>query len=238
MRAKHPSAPPPSPFPSPPAPPVQVSGEDVVRALHSFPLGSAPSLSSLRASHLLEAVSCSSSDRSSSALQGLVRVVNLLSRGCVAPSVLPHLCGATLLACKKKAGGLRPIAVGEVLQRLTSKCISRSVHSEVTGYLWPLQVGVGIPCSCEAIIHSVRDISNDGSISPDSRFLLLVDFSNAFNSVNRKCMFKEACRCIPSLSAWLKCCYRSQPLLVLMIPRFQGVLGSNRVTLWGLSAFP
>ena len=202
-------------LPSPPLPHLlyKFLARIVLRALCSFPHGSAPGLSSVRASHLMEAVYCPSPNRSSSALQGLVRVVNLLSRGCVAPSVLPHLCGATLIACKKKAGGLRFIVVGEVLRQLISKCISCSVHSEATGYLSPLQVDGGIPCGCEAFIHSVRDISNDGSISSDSKFLLLVDFSNAFNSINIKCMFKEAHRRIPSLSAWLERCYRSQSLL-------------------------
>ena len=215
MRSKHPSAPPPSPFSSPAPSPVQVSSVEVVKALRSFPSGSAPGPTCLRASHLMEAVFCPSPDRSSYALQGLVGVVNLLCRGCVAPSVRPHLCGATLLACQKKGGGLRPIAVGEVLRRLTSKCVSRAVHAESISALSPLQVGVGIPHGCEAIVHSVVSLLNDSTFPPDSRFLLLVDFSNAFNSTDRKCLFDEARSRIPSMSAWLECCYGSQPLLQL-----------------------
>ena len=215
MRSKHPSAPPPSPFSSPAPSPVQVSSVEVVKALRSFPSGSAPGPTCLRASHLMEAVFCPSPDRSSYALQGLVGVVNLLCRGCVAPSVRPHLCGATLLACQKKGGGLRPIAVGEVLRRLTSKCVSRAVHAESISALSPLQVGVGIPHGCEAIVHSVVSLLNDSTFPPDSRFLLLVDFSNAFNSTDRKCLFDEARSRIPSMSAWLECCYGSQPLLHL-----------------------
>ena len=212
MRFKHPSAPPPSPFSSPAPSPVQVSSVEVVKALRSFPSGSAPGPTCLRASHLIEAVFCPSPDHSSYALQGLVGVVNLLCRGCVAPSIRPHLCGATLLACQKKGGGLHPIAVGEVLRRLTSKCVSRAVHAESISALSPLQVGVGIPHGCEAIVHSVVSLLNDSTFPPDSRFLLLVDFSNAFNSTDRKCLFDEARSRIPSMSAWLECCYGSQPL--------------------------
>ncbi|CAI8049956.1 hypothetical protein GBAR_LOCUS27488, partial [Geodia barretti] len=119
------------------------------------PSGSAPGPSCLRASHLKEAVFCPSPDRSSFVLQGLVGVVNLLCRGRVAPSILPHLCGATLLACQKKGGGLRPIAVGEVLRRLTSKCVSRAVRADTITTLSPLQVGVAVPGGCEAVVHSV-----------------------------------------------------------------------------------
>ena len=43
------------------------------------------------------------------------------------PFVVALLCGANLFACKKKGGGLHPIAVGEVFRRLTSNCISRAV---------------------------------------------------------------------------------------------------------------
>jgi hypothetical protein len=125
MRSKHPPTLPPSPFPSPAPPPVQVSSLDVTKALQSFPSGPAPGPSCLRASHLKEAVFSPSPDHSCFVQRGLVGVVNLLCRGCVAPSILPHLCEATLLA--KRRGHLRPIAVGEVLRRLTSRCFPSSL---------------------------------------------------------------------------------------------------------------
>ena len=56
-------------------------------------------------------------------------VVNLLCAGQAPSEVVPYLCGATLFACKK-GDGVRPIAVGEILRRLTSKCISRAVQPE------------------------------------------------------------------------------------------------------------
>ena len=80
-------------------------------------------------------------------------VVSLLSSGAVPVEVVPHLCGANLLALKKKNGGLRPIAIGEVLRRLVSKCLSFAVRSVVLDVLPPLQVGVGLPGGAEAIVH-------------------------------------------------------------------------------------
>ena len=46
------------------------------------------------------------------------------------------------------------------------------------------QVGVGLPGSCEAILHSVANIQENSDIFPDHHFIFLVDFSNAFSSVD------------------------------------------------------
>ena len=80
---------------------------------------------------------------------------------------------------QKKDEGLRPIAVGEVPRQLTSKCVARAVLPDALPILSPLQVGVGIPGGCEAILHSVMDVQGNPSIPHDDRYTLLVDFSNA-----------------------------------------------------------
>ena len=66
----------------------------------------------------------------------------------------PYLCGATLLPNRKKNGGLRPIAVGEVLHHLTSKCLSSHAQRDAFQYLTPHQVGVGAKVGYESIVHS------------------------------------------------------------------------------------
>ena len=75
-------------------------------------------------------------------------------------------------------------------------------------------MGVGIPGGCKAIIHFVSDVLEDNSIPPDHKHIL-VDFSNAFNSVSRQVLFEEVRSQIPSLSAWMECSYGSQPILLL-----------------------
>ena len=111
-----------------------------------------------------------------------------------------HLCGASLFACKKKGGGLRPIAVGETLRRLTSKCISRRVQAEAFQVLTPLQVGVGVPVGCEAIVHAVAHVQDDANFHPEECWTLLLDFFNAFNCVDRGSMFREVRDRIPSMA--------------------------------------
>ena len=109
----------------------------------------------------------------------------------------------------------RPIAVGKVIRRLTSKCAARSVQSEALEFLMPLQLGVGIPSGCEAIVHAVASCLEDKSIPPEKRFILLVDFSNAFNSVHRSALCREVREHTPGISAWMECSYGVQPLLHL-----------------------
>ena len=226
MLAKHPCVDPPTIPESPPPNPIVVSAEQVIGALRSFPAGSAPGPSGLRANHLKEAVFCPSPDRANHTLLCLSRVVNLLCSGKLPHTVIPHLCGASLLPCLKRGGGLRPIAVGEVLRRLTSKCVARAVLPEALQILSPLQVGVGVPAGCEAIIHSVMNIHESPSIPADHRFTLLVDFSNAFNSVDRTTLFHEMRSRIPTISSWLESSYGLQPNLLLgnqTIPSCGGV---------------
>ena len=71
MLAKHPQVSPPQ-IPLDPAPlPADISEGDVLRALKSFPDGSAPGPSGCRANHLKEAVLCPSPDCAAFALRNL-----------------------------------------------------------------------------------------------------------------------------------------------------------------------
>ena len=155
MLAKHPQTPPPS-LPCDPSPPSPEIPEAVVlKAVQSFPTGSALEPSGLRATHLKEAILCSSFSSATWALQSLSTLVNELGAGHSPPEVTPHLCGASLLGSCKKGGGFHPIAVGEVLRHLTSKCLSRIVQQEAVRSLSPLQLGFSIKAGCEAIVHAL-----------------------------------------------------------------------------------
>ena len=52
------------------------------------------------------------------------------------------------------------------------------------------------------------------ALLPESqRWTLLVDFANAFNSVDREAMFVAFRHCLPGLSAWMESCYSCHPIL-------------------------
>ena len=53
------------------------------------------------------------------------------------------------------------------------------------------------------------------SLQDNQHWTLLLDFSNAFNSISREAMFVECRRRLPGLSAWMESCYSCHPLLHL-----------------------
>jgi hypothetical protein len=69
-------------------------------------------------------------------LAQLCAVVNLLAQGRAPDFVAPVLAGAGLVALPKPNGGVRPIAVGEILRRLTSKCLMTMVRDDLPGTSW------------------------------------------------------------------------------------------------------
>ena len=66
---------------------------------------------------------------------------------------------------------------------------------------------------CESIVHALARVQEDSDVPPEDRWTLLVDFSNAFNCINRERMFQEVRRRIPTMSAWMEMCYGAQPFL-------------------------
>jgi len=55
----------------------------------------------------------------------------------------------------------------------------------------------------------------DHSIPANERWMLLLDFKNAFNSISREAMFNEIRARVLSSSDWLECCYGVQLILYL-----------------------
>ena len=99
------------------------------------------------------------------------------------------------------------------MRRLVSKCLATSVCLLAFSLLAPLQMGVSVKGGCEAIIHATSHLMS--SSPADLHWTLLLNFSNAFNSINREAMFVELRQRLPGLSAWMESSYSRQPLLHL-----------------------
>ena len=84
---------------------------------------------------------------------------------------LPWLCRLN------KCPGIR---VGETLRRLISKAILRVTRDDILKVVGSLQLCAGQEAGCQAGIHAVRNIFEDDGVES----VLLVDASNAFNSLN------------------------------------------------------
>ena len=102
---------------------------------------------------LQHAVDCTAPDRSEFALKAITKFVNFGSRGLFPAFISKALCCASLTALFKKKGGVRPIAVGEVLRRLIAKCLASEAKSETIELFDSLQLGVGISGGAQAKIH-------------------------------------------------------------------------------------
>ena len=127
LREKHPAVHPESCIPSPPPPgqfsPLPANSQEiVVRAIHSFPRGSAGGPDGFRPQHLLDLTSASAERGGKELIRSLTCFTNKVLEGKVPPSVQPIFFGATLIALQKKEGGVRPIAVGLSLRHLVAKC--------------------------------------------------------------------------------------------------------------------
>ena len=107
--------------------------------------------------HLLDTVSGHTAPSAELCLTTLTRLMNFLLSGKASPSLAPWLCGAPLTALLKKNGGVRPIAVGEILHRLASHLCCQFACPFLSDFFLPYgQVDVCIPGGLEAAIHAVR----------------------------------------------------------------------------------
>ena len=115
----------------------------MIQAVRSFSCGSAGGADRLHPQHrkdLLQQVGDEGLDECP-LLTVLADFCSLVLRGDVPRAVRPFFFGASLVALRKKTGGVRPIAVGCTLRRLVAKIAGRKVLDEMTNLLAPHQLG-------------------------------------------------------------------------------------------------
>ena len=185
----------------PPAP--ELVPDTVGKALRSFPAASAPGPSGLRAQHLRKACSPGTT---AGLLEQLAAVVSLLASGQACAQVAPILAGASLVAVPKPKGGVRPIAIGEILRGLTGKCLMSHARSAARDHVFPNQLGVAVPAGAEVAVHTVRGWLDRHSRS-SGKVLVKLDFENAFNRVSRQQVLLAAQTYFPFLARWVAWTY-------------------------------
>ena len=167
----------------------------------------------MRIQHLLDAVEVQLPTSLSSLLLG---VVNLLAVWKAPQEVALYLAGGRLTALKMDSQGkpmdVIPIAVGETLRRLVSKCLCTLTKMKAAAYFEPFQCGVSCPSGSERIVHSLRQCIEDHWKDKDF-ITCMLDLRNAFNIVSRQAILEECANHFPELLPWVSWCYGQHPYL-------------------------
>ena len=184
---KHPSEPEDSLTPIIPAENIAVTADEkkIIRSLRSFSGGCYGGIDGLRPAHLLDRVAVSTAEAGLHLRRSITNLTNKIMRGDVPDYAVKLLFSSNLTALKKKDGGIRPIAVGNVFRRLAAKVGCYAVSRAVSHELLPIQLGVSMKGGAEAAVHAVRTFITNNIDSNDHKVIVKLDMMKAFNSVRR-----------------------------------------------------
>ena len=134
---------------------------------------------------------------------------------CIAAGKLPKsacelLSTAQLTALPKSSGDVRPIAIGEVLQRITTKTICCQLKQSLSKFFAPIQHCVATDGRSELVVNHIRLLLE----SNKHWSLLKTDVKNAFNSIRRSYLMQMVYNYFPEIYNYLFQTYSdSNPLI-------------------------
>lgn len=111
-----------------------------------------------------------------------------------------------------KYPGVCPIGVGEVVRRIIGKAVMKIVKHDLQDAVVILQLCAGQDAGCEVAIHAIPQIFDD----EDTKAMILVDASNAFNCLNRQVTLLNCRTVCPALSIILTNTYRYNSQLFIV----------------------
>jgi hypothetical protein len=93
------------------------------------------------------------------------------------------------------------------------KCLAFAMTPQAATFLNPKQLGVGTKGGCETAIHSTQALLDDITIPVNSKWGIKVDYTNAFNCVDRSKLIEEVRVKLPGISAFVESAYGSASVL-------------------------
>ena len=130
----------------------------------------------------------------------------------VDPRSIDAILANRLIPLDKGEGKLRPIGVGEVIRRLMGKCAMSVTKQDVIDACGSMPVCAGHKSGSEAAVHAMRSIFD----ADDTDAVLLIDASNAFNSLNRAAALHNITVLCPSIATYAINTYRRHARLFIM----------------------
>ena len=189
----------------------------VMAAIRSFPNGSTGGPDKLKPQYLKDLVQDVKPGEVSPFLCALTSFCTLVPRGDVPAEVRPLFFGSSLVALRKKAGGVRPIAVGCTLHHFVAKVASRMVRDEMVPLLSPKQLGYGVKGGAEAAVHATRSFLSSLAVGCA---VVKLDFQIAFISIHRDKMLEATCDLVPEIFPFVHSSYSySSPSYLLLDDR-------------------
>ena len=116
----------------------------------------------------------------------------------LSPEILSPFLACRLIALDKSPR-VCPIGVCQVVRRVVAKAALHVIRDDIQAVAGPLQLCAGQIAGTEATVHVVRSLFNHA----DSDAILLVDASNAFNSLNCSVALHNIQQLCPSLACVL-----------------------------------
>ena len=161
LQSKHPPAPSNieiTPIPTD-IPSMTTSSQDIREAIRLFSDSSGGGVDGLRPIHLQDPISNQAAEAGNRLILSLTSLVNTFINVQISDYASILCFSANLTALRKKDGGIRPIAVGNILRRLTSKVANYFASHKVSTFFRPVQLGVSVKNASEAAVHSARIIT-------------------------------------------------------------------------------
>ena len=194
-----------------PAEQVTLRAEDVVKTIANLRPCTAPGTSGLRSIHIK---SFWLSDDLSAVTNSLTPFLENIARGNVPPEAAALIGDGNLVALEKDDGGVRPIAILELLRNLAGGQVLKFCRKDLRENLLASgQLGVAVEGGCEMVPHAVRAILD----KQPGWLALLVDFKNMFNEVSRAGVLDSVRRRCPAMLPFLRVFYARHPKLSLRI---------------------
>ena len=122
---------------------------------------------------------------------------------------------APFLACRlvalDKCPGVCPIGIGDTVRRIMAKAVLEITRVDIQDAAGSVQLCAGQISGCEAAVHFVHENFH----LENTEAALLVDATNAFNSLNRMSALHNIQLLCPSIAKILINCYRASTKLFI-----------------------